>query len=126
MYTKFMKLVLLSLLISLATSATDLDVELIEAAKKGETSNAEALLAQGANVKAADERGRTSLHRAGFAGHTSTVEALLAHGANVNATDKQGNTPLHGAAFSGHTECLRTAIDSNRQVVKVWSARFLW
>lgn len=51
------------------------------------------LVDHGADVKFADEDGRTALHIVRLA--PEIVAILVAKGADVNAKDKDGNTPLH-------------------------------
>eukprot|EP00808_Paulinella_micropora_P027166 g8.t1 len=51
-----------------------------------------ALLAAGANVNAADQRGFTALILAGRYGHTATAQALLAAGAQIEAKDNTATT----------------------------------
>jgi ankyrin repeat protein len=52
----------------------------------------------GADVNAADDRGRTALHAAAFTGADSIVRFLVEKGANVNVKDKSGQTPWSMAA----------------------------
>jgi ankyrin repeat protein len=55
------------------------------------------LLAAGADINAADNRGQTPLHGAAFWGWTELVQLLADRGANVNAKDRRGLTPLDSA-----------------------------
>ena len=55
-----------------------------------------ALLAGGAPIDVASERGETPLHRAAHQ-NPAAVRLLLAGGARVDARDRHGATPLHGA-----------------------------
>lgn len=50
------------------------------------------LLVRGAQVEAADNRGRTPLMIAAERGHAEVIRLLLAHGANPARRDKQGKT----------------------------------
>ena len=63
----------------------------------------ELLLANKADVNAANNRGHTPLHNAAMSPLTSkeVAELLIAHKADANAKDKHGNTPLHAAASNG-------------------------
>jgi ankyrin repeat protein len=58
-------------------------------------------IADGANVKAKDERGWTVLH---FAQTKEIAELLIAKGADVNAQDEDGETPLDYANRVKRTE----------------------
>ena len=73
----------------------------------------QALLAEGADVEAKDNGGRTALVWAAEGGHTDIVQALLAKGLEiwplsahywVNTTDSEGWTALMHAASKGHSE----------------------
>ena len=52
----------------------------------------------GADVNAADERGRTAMHAAAFTGADSVIQFLADKGANVDVKDKSGQTPWSMAA----------------------------
>lgn len=58
------------------------------------------LIANGACISGADDKGLTPLHiAAGGGGHfAEIVEMILERGADVSATDNEGCTPLHAAA----------------------------
>lgn len=53
------------------------------------------LLAEGADVNAADASGFTPLHFACQANATNTARALLDSGASLESVNRFGNTPLH-------------------------------
>ena len=95
---------LMALLISIPAIAQDINSQLIEAAKKGDTVSIKALLEAGADVNTADVNGRTALIWAAQKGHTETSQALLEAGADVNAKGEDGYTALMYAANAGHTE----------------------
>jgi Ankyrin repeats (3 copies) len=63
---------------------------LLDAAKKGQLKEVEALLAGGANLEMKDRDGRTPLMLAAQSGRTSTVELLLSKGAKPDTRDSHG------------------------------------
>ncbi len=94
---------LLALLISIPAIAQDINSQLVEAAKNGDTVSIMALLEAGADLNAWDRLYETTaLGWAAAEGHTETVQALLDAGADVNAKNEDGLTALWWAA--GHTE----------------------
>ena len=54
----------------------------------------ELLLAQGADVDAANQTGHTALHGATLRGSTAMIQFLVDHGANARAKNAKGQTPL--------------------------------
>jgi len=68
------------------------------AAKAARADLVELLVANGADVKAADTMGFTALHWAADRGDVKTAQILLAHGATVDARTGMWYTPLHRAA----------------------------
>ncbi|GLJ38248.1 hypothetical protein SUGI_0778660 [Cryptomeria japonica] len=64
-------------------------------------------------VNAADERGRTALHRASEKGNASLCELLVEFKTSLNAQDKEGMTPLHYALEGrGMDEVINVLIQS--------------
>jgi ankyrin repeat protein len=70
------------------------------AATDGDMATAEALIAAGADLAAADKHGWTPLHFAAQEWHLDVARMLMARGAAVDPVDEHGNTPLWRAAFS--------------------------
>lgn len=63
----------------------------------------EILLAAGADVRAANDRGWTALHQAAYSNNVPTINLLLAAGASVDVfAHGDGGTPLMMALFWGH------------------------
>jgi len=82
---------------------------LFKAAEDGNIEAAKQAIANGIDVNAEDDDGRTPLHRAAWRGHKEVVELLIANGADVNAKDGMGATPLHLAATKEIVELLIAA-----------------
>lgn len=95
------------------------DQEFLEAARNGNISHIEKVLAQkgkragplaslrrtGVNVQ--DSGGYSALHHACLNGHEDIVRLLLAHEASTNLPDSRGSSPLHLAAWAGETDIVR-------------------
>nr|5H76_A Chain A, DARPin,Immunoglobulin G-binding protein A [synthetic construct]5H76_B Chain B, DARPin,Immunoglobulin G-binding protein A [synthetic construct]5H76_C Chain C, DARPin,Immunoglobulin G-binding protein A [synthetic construct] len=97
-------------------SHMDLGRKLLEAARAGQDDEVRILMANGADVNAADNTGTTPLHLAAYSGHLEIVEVLLKHGADVDASDVFGYTPLHLAAYWGHLEIVEVLLKNGADV----------
>jgi thioredoxin-like negative regulator of GroEL len=104
------------LLIPLTAYAADINSDLIEAAKNGDTAQVKALLDKGADVNARDKDGLTALMWAAAGGRTDIVKALLDKGADVNAKTSYGYTALMWAAAGGHTDIVKALLDKGADV----------
>ena len=94
------------------------------AVARAEPEVVEFLLAQGADVNAADRRGETALHRLRTwsanaeekAARQKIFAALLKAGADPNAMDGGGRTPLHAAAELDNVVVVRLLLQHGAQV----------
>ncbi len=75
-----------------------IEADLDQAVRRNDDSKIKQLIAQGANVNAKQDLGRTPLILAAGLGHLRSLEALIAAGADVNASDVSGYTALMIAA----------------------------
>jgi ankyrin repeat protein len=91
---------------------TDHETALHVAARKGYKDIAEFLLANGAHINSADERGNTPLSAAALAGQRDMVLLLVSRGANVNVRDSNGVTPLQMVVDHGWKDLARLLIDA--------------
>ena len=62
------------------------------AAPSGQKEVVELLIAEGADVNAKMDNGRTALHWAALMGHKEVAELLIANGAVVKAKENDGST----------------------------------
>jgi uncharacterized protein len=76
-------------------------IRVVEAVKQGNAAAVKALIAQKADVNAAEADGMTALHWAVRANDAPTVQMLLRAGAKVNAASRYGLTPILLAAQNG-------------------------
>jgi ankyrin repeat protein len=87
------------------------------AARHGDAETVAALVAAGANARAATEFGAyTPLHLAAERGAAPIVKALLAAGAVVDARTATGATPLMFGAASGDTAAVAALLDAGADV----------
>jgi hypothetical protein len=85
-----MSRILLVLALCLPLLTADAPLDLLEAAKKGRTSDVEAFLAKGADIEMKDRDGRTPLMLAAQYGKVATVQLLLSKGARATTRDVHG------------------------------------
>lgn len=92
---------------------------LISAVQSGQAEIVEMLLAEGADVNQADQRGDTALMLAVEGKHAEIVDVLLARGVNVNQVDKNGNTILMDFAWCGRDEVVELLLARGANVNQV-------
>jgi ankyrin repeat protein len=106
----FVLMMLASIIVfgALEIALADINDDLIEAAKQGDTEKVQEMIDQAADVNAAGSSGRyegyTALIFAAWIGHTEVVQILLDNGADVNAAREDGDTALDIAKNCGYTE----------------------
>lgn len=89
-----------------------LDGHLLEAAKNSDKSAIQALVAQHADVNAADSDGSTALHWAVRHDDLETANLLLHSGANVKAATRYGVTPLSLACVNGNAAMIEALLQA--------------
>lgn len=89
-----------------------LNSELIAAADRGDTDALRRLLADGAEINARDERGRTAVLAATYGHHTAAVQTLIQAGADINIRDERLDNPFLYAGAEGLIDILRLTIDA--------------
>ncbi len=95
----------------------ELDSDLIDAARNGQTERVRALLHAGLESDTKDEIGSTALLEAALNGRTETVEALLDAGVDVNAKDNDGATALmYSLLIRGDAELVKLLLDAGADV----------
>ncbi|XP_038033234.2 ankyrin repeat domain-containing protein 42 isoform X2 [Anas platyrhynchos] len=70
----------------------------------------EALISNGANLEARDDRRCTPAHLAAAHGQSYTLQTILQSGANANVSDRDDWKPVHYAAFHGRLGCLQLLV----------------
>ncbi len=106
-----------------APAAAARSAELADAVQRGDAAAVRSLLAQNADVDAAQGDGATALHWAAYLDDAETTAALIRAGADVHAANDHGVTPLALAARNGNAEIvaqlLAAGVDPNdpRQAV---------
>lgn len=87
-----------------------------QAASEGRLADLQQLVANGANVNAADAEKATPLHKAAAGGQMPMVKWLLEHGASLNAKMSDRSTPLLLAASTGQTNLVKFLVSLKASV----------
>jgi ankyrin repeat protein len=91
---------------SLLVHADDKNMELLQAAEKGETDKVKALIREGADANAKDKRGHTALYLVTQECHTECLKALLEAKSGVNVENINIIIALRVARLVGCTEAV--------------------
>jgi ankyrin repeat protein len=95
-----------------STAAADTASPIANAAMKGDAAAVTQLIAQHADVNAAQPDGATALHWAVYRGDVATAQALVKAGAAVKQPNREGATPLSLACQGGNVELVRLLLDA--------------
>ena len=97
------------------TTYSHLNEELVSAARAGNTSKVQSLLAHGIDINWGDGEGRTALFEACNNGHLKVVLLLLNQPTiDLNKPEPEfGETPLHVASQKGHSQIVESLISMN-------------
>ena len=105
-------MVLLLACAAATVAANSGDVPLVEAVKSQDTDAVRRLLAEGADVDAAQPDGATALHWAAYRDDPVMADLLIAAGAGVNVANELGATPLWLAADNGSAGMITRLLDA--------------
>lgn len=92
-----------------------LEGKLRNASNNGELEKVKSLLAEGADINAANKQGSTALHLAVRQGHLLILKYLLKQGADISLQDIHGHTPLYIAIFSGTSDVLKELLSDRTE-----------
>jgi uncharacterized protein len=84
--------------------------DVADAAARGDKAAVQALIAQKADVNAAQADGATALHWATFRGDRELVDILLRAGANPKAANREGSTPMWLASVNGEAAIIKALL----------------
>lgn len=89
-----------------------LNSQLIAAADRGDADALRRLLADGAEINARDERGRTAVLAATYGRHVIAAQTLIQADADINLRDERLDNPFLYAGAEGLIDILRLTIDA--------------
>ncbi|MCY4601266.1 MAG: ankyrin repeat domain-containing protein [Acidobacteria bacterium] len=92
------------------------DAPLVQAARDRDAASVRALLAEGADVNAAQPDGTTALHWAAHWDDYDTADLLIRRGADVNAENELGATPLWLSSVHGSASMIRLLLQAGADV----------
>jgi hypothetical protein len=99
-------------------SKQELNDQLFEAVRKGDSASVTALLDKGAEVNAKFRYGMTALFKASERGNLEVVKILLAHGADVKVKDTfYGATAMTWALQNDHNDVVSALLDKDPSTV---------
>ena len=109
--------VIVFMLALISGAALSSDTALVEAARRGQAAVVESLLANGADVNAAQGDGITALHAAAENGHADVTSLLISAAAELEAATRIGQyTALHLASRRGHGRVVELLADAGADV----------
>src|SRR5262245_61953992 len=101
---------------SRTAAAPDGTTALHEAVRQNDLKKVEALIAGGADVKAATRYGVTPINLAALNGNASILRKLLEAGADPNSASPGGETALMTAARTGNVDAVQSLLDRRPNV----------
>ena len=96
--------------------ASELDLALIAAARRGDADETRQLLEQGASVHASDERDATALVAAAYGNHVDVARILVEAGADVNRQDRTRQSAFLIATSEGYLDLLLLTLAAGADV----------
>ncbi|XP_072169135.1 uncharacterized protein [Diadema setosum] len=95
------------------------NVELLEAAARGDIDEVRNLLESGVDPNMGNEDGLTALHQSCIDNNESMMRLLVEKGADVNVTDRELWTPLHAASTCGHRHLAQFLISRGAELLAI-------
>ena len=111
-----MKQILITIAAVLVVGCGGPPKDIREAARQGNSEAVKQYLADGVDVNAKDDWGKTPLHSTAEMRRKEIAELLIANGADVNAKDSWGITPLHYATANDQKETVELLIAEGADV----------